>query len=123
MNNSETFYLIDILNIINYNINSILDTSYSQETTIKQYKNSIMCIIKTLETNKNWEYLYICILLISSRICDEAITKYLQVDNLTRDEKTEKDLKLRYQLSLNDSFVFFKKENNLSVKLNLFYIF
>ena len=77
MNNTEAFYLIDILNLINYNIDSMAMLKEKKSLLIKHYKNAIITIIKTLERKKQFEYLYICILLITSRICEDIVKNYL----------------------------------------------
>lgn len=114
MNNTEVLYLIDILNLINYNINSILDPQNNIDIVIKHHKNSIVTTIRTLEKNKHWEYLYICILLISSRICDDAIRTYLVVPSLSNVATDNTDAH-----SVNDSVVFFKRQD-ITVKYKLF---
>jgi hypothetical protein len=76
MNSSDAFYLVDIINLINYNINSICEQKEIGLIT-KHHKNAIMSIIKTLEKKKHFEYLYICILLITSRICEDIVKNYL----------------------------------------------
>jgi hypothetical protein len=76
MNSSDSFYLIDIINLINYNINSICEQREIGLIT-KHHKNAIMTVIKTLEKKKYFEYLYICILMITSRICEGIVKNYL----------------------------------------------
>jgi hypothetical protein len=84
MNNSDAFYLIDILNLINFNLNSICEQRQSHMMT-RHFKNAIMTIIKTLENKKHFEYLYICILLITSKICENIIRNFLT----TKEESTQ----------------------------------
>jgi hypothetical protein len=76
MNSSDSFYLIDILNLINFNLDCICEQKHSP-MIVKHFKNSIMGIIKTLEAKKHFEYMYICILLITSRICESIVKNYL----------------------------------------------
>jgi hypothetical protein len=80
MNSSEAFYLIDILNLINFNLNCICEQKNSV-VMVKHFKNAIMTIIKTLEAKKHFEYLYICILLITSKICESIVKNYLAKDS------------------------------------------
>jgi hypothetical protein len=93
MNHSEVTHLLDILDMINYNINSIIDPANSSELLVKHYKLAIVSTIKALERNKNYEYLYICILLITSRLFDNVIRDVLKVPSLTFPAEDEKIIK------------------------------
>jgi len=71
INSEEASVLLDIIKLIDYNIDSIIDKIKTKKSIIKFYKNSIMTTLKSLEKNRNFEFLYLCILLIISRMRDD----------------------------------------------------
>ncbi len=81
INIEEASVLLDIIKLIDYNIDLIIDKVKTRKNMIKFYKNSIMTILKSIEKNRNFEFLYLCILLIISRMRDD-IDKYNE--NYTR---------------------------------------
>ena len=71
LNNDDISVLFDIIKIIDFNIDSLIDKNRTNKNMIKFYKNSIMTTLKSLEKNRNFEFLYLCILLIISRMRDD----------------------------------------------------
>src|SRR4051812_47617049 len=101
MNSSESFYLIDILNLINFNLDCICEQKQSP-MLVKYFKNAIINIIKTLEGKKHFEYLYICILLITSRICENIIKSYLTKEGSSEKLNDSKYFRRNYSVDLNN---------------------
>ena len=113
-NNSEIVFLSDILNSINYNLNSIIEPSNMSEILTKFYRNSIMTIIRTLEKHRNYEFLYISILLITSRICDDIIQNVVNIPSLINVESIENQ-KIQ-EIKKNPTIVYFNKERRRNPK-------
>ena len=66
IDDEETTVLVDTLNIINYNINHLIEQK--SEFLISFQKKSLLTLFKTLEIKKKYEYLFLCVTVIASRI-------------------------------------------------------
>lgn len=66
IDDEETNVFVDTLNIINYNINYLLEQKSNFLITFQ--KKSLLTLFKTLEIKKKYEYLFLCVTVIASRI-------------------------------------------------------
>ena len=74
IDDEETTVLVDTLNIINYNINHLIEQK--SEFLISFQKKSLLTLFKTLEIKKKYEYLFLCVTVIASRIFYDCINVY-----------------------------------------------
>ena len=74
IDDEETTVLVDTLNIMNYNINHLIEQK--SEFLISFQKKSLLTLFKTLEIKKKYEYLFLCVTVIASRIFYDYINVY-----------------------------------------------
>ena len=107
MNNNASKNLLEILNTINFFINSILEIFNSplcSPMIFKHFANNILKILITLEKSKYFSYLYIAVLLITTRLCDNLIDYKLKSKNTNEQNDNN--------CSLTNLNLFFKDKDN-----------
>lgn len=130
LNSSSSIDLLEILNLINFFINSIIEVYNfpiaSSPLILKHYANNILKVLITLEQKKYFTYLYITVLLITSRLCDNLIStkrinsqlnEYENYNNSYNENKNTKKIiktvSLEEKLHMNSNMFFKNKKNKI----------
>lgn len=121
MNSPTAFSLLEILNIINYYINSIQEIFYSNSNNpylIKHQINQILSILRTLEKQKYFSFIFVTVLLIVSRMGDSLIKSKLIIKVKKQSQNTETRLHPHNNSAKN--VILFKDNHKNSLNLTLF---